>query len=141
MRHISTAVGLLFRRSARLFVFERDGWQCAYCKRDFRGYRRRDRLRFLTLDHVVPRSKGGADDASNLAAACLKCNGLKRDRTPEEWARDWKQDGKGVGVSDTIQQFARSVSNADKGSDTRPLRGEEPVENRDSGTPEPTLRR
>jgi 5-methylcytosine-specific restriction endonuclease McrA len=38
----------------------------------------------LTIDHVIPKSKGGDDSWDNLVAACLPCNNKKGDRTPEE---------------------------------------------------------
>ena len=37
------------------------------------------------LDHVVPRSRGGPDDPSNLVQACVPCNSQKRDKLPSEW--------------------------------------------------------
>jgi 5-methylcytosine-specific restriction endonuclease McrA len=37
-----------------------------------------------TIDHVVPRSRGGQDAWDNLVACCLKCNNIKGDRTPAE---------------------------------------------------------
>ena len=37
-----------------------------------------------TVDHVLPRSRGGADTWENLVACCLRCNGAKGDRTPAE---------------------------------------------------------
>lgn len=55
-------------------VLRRDGHQCQYCgNRDA-----------LTVDHVVPRSRGGEDRWENLVAACIPCNNRKGDRTPEE---------------------------------------------------------
>ncbi|NJR41179.1 MAG: hypothetical protein HC781_22980 [Leptolyngbyaceae cyanobacterium CSU_1_4] len=39
----------------------------------------------LTLDHVIPLSKGGSDLPGNLACACLQCNSSKSDRTVQEW--------------------------------------------------------
>lgn len=54
----------------RRFVLDRDGWVCAYCSRDAD-----------TVDHVVPKAKGGTDDVSNLLAACRECNGRLQDRT------------------------------------------------------------
>ena len=38
----------------------------------------------LTIDHVVPKSRGGRDTWENLVAACVACNNQKGDRTPEE---------------------------------------------------------
>lgn len=37
-------------------------------------------MRALEVDHIVPRSKGGADDPDNLQALCFSCNSTKRDR-------------------------------------------------------------
>ena len=60
---------------SRRNVLHRDGYTCQYC-----GDRRHD----LTIDHVIPRSKGGMDTWDNVVAACLKCNVRKGDRTPRE---------------------------------------------------------
>lgn len=51
---------------------------CSYCKA-FVGLRR------LTMDHVVPVSKGGEHVKDNVAAACRRCNESKGNRTPDEW--------------------------------------------------------
>ncbi len=56
-------------------IFRRDNFQCQYCGRN-------DRL--LTIDHVLPRSKGGDDSWENLITACSYCNTKKGNRTPEE---------------------------------------------------------
>ena len=55
-------------------IFKRDNFECQYCgtKRD------------LTLDHVIPSSRGGAHHWNNLVTACKKCNAKKGDYTPEE---------------------------------------------------------
>ncbi len=37
-----------------------------------------------TIDHVLPRSRGGKDTWENLVACCLACNNIKGDRTPQE---------------------------------------------------------
>lgn len=58
---------------SRKGVLRRDNNQCAYCGR-FAN----------TIDHVQPRSRGGADSWENLVACCLRCNNIKGDRTPEE---------------------------------------------------------
>jgi 5-methylcytosine-specific restriction endonuclease McrA len=59
---------------SRQNVFKRDGNACVYCgtKKD------------LTLDHVMPSSRGGGSGWHNLVTACKQCNSRKGDRTPEE---------------------------------------------------------
>jgi 5-methylcytosine-specific restriction endonuclease McrA len=52
-------------------VFARDGLRCRYC-----GYRHKSASKF-EVDHVVPRSKGGADSLANLVVACVRCNQAK----------------------------------------------------------------
>jgi 5-methylcytosine-specific restriction endonuclease McrA len=56
-------------------VLERDRHTCQYC--NYRGDQ-------LTLDHVIPRSRGGGDSWENLVAACVRCNIKKGNRTPKE---------------------------------------------------------
>lgn len=62
-------------RMSRRGVFVRDQHTCAYC-----GRQRND----LTLDHVVPRSRGGRSSWDNLVTSCAPCNTRKADRTPAE---------------------------------------------------------
>lgn len=63
------------RRTAlsRRAVFLRDGGRCQYCGGAADS-----------IDHVVPRSRGGRHEWENVTAACRPCNLRKRDRTPEE---------------------------------------------------------
>ena len=56
-------------------ILRRDGYTCQYCRR--RGEK-------LTVDHVMPRSRGGQTTWVNVVAACLKCNLQKGNRTLEE---------------------------------------------------------
>jgi 5-methylcytosine-specific restriction endonuclease McrA len=60
----------------------RDGWRCAYCGVEtcFTG---RDGPR-ATVDHVVPKSKGGLNHMANCVVACEACNNAKADQ--EEWS-------------------------------------------------------
>jgi 5-methylcytosine-specific restriction endonuclease McrA len=53
----------------RLTVLERDHYTCAYCGNEAD-----------TVDHIIAKNNGGEDNASNLVAACRRCNGLKSDR-------------------------------------------------------------
>lgn len=57
-------------------IFERDDYTCQYCGE--RGVR-------LECDHIIPVSRGGSHDPSNLATACFTCNRSKRDKLLEEW--------------------------------------------------------
>ncbi len=70
-------------------VAERAGWCCEYC---------RSQARFcpdpFVVEHVVPRSRGGSDDLSNLAFACQGCNGHKYTSLRVTWARS----GSGIEV-------------------------------------------
>lgn len=56
-------------------VFRRDAHTCQYCGRVGGD---------LTLDHVLPRSRGGRNSWENIVTACRECNSKKRDRTPDE---------------------------------------------------------
>jgi 5-methylcytosine-specific restriction endonuclease McrA len=55
-------------------IYKRDNHQCAYC-----GNKRN-----LTIDHIIPKSKGGENTWLNLITCCSSCNRTKGDRTPEE---------------------------------------------------------
>lgn len=70
--------------SVRVQVFNRDKWTCLYCGARVirRNYRTNKRLR-PTLDHVVPKSEGGAYLPTNLITCCYECN-QRRDTTPVE---------------------------------------------------------
>ena len=63
------------RRISRRALFARDGWRCVYCG---------TAAGRLTLDHVVPRSRGGDSVWENVVTACAPCNLRKGDRLLEE---------------------------------------------------------
>jgi 5-methylcytosine-specific restriction endonuclease McrA len=65
------------RSVSRKGIILRDGGMCQYCGR-------RSEARELTLDHVIPRSRGGPSTWENLVAACVRCNNRKGNRTPQE---------------------------------------------------------
>lgn len=58
-------------------IFLRDGHRCQYCGKRYSSPR-------LSLDHVLPKSRGGEDTWENIVCACLKCNVDKGGRTPAE---------------------------------------------------------
>lgn len=62
-------------------IFKRDNFECQYCGSP----------RDLTLDHVIPRSKGGPSNWKNLVTACKSCNARKGDFSPEQAGLPLKQ--------------------------------------------------
>jgi 5-methylcytosine-specific restriction endonuclease McrA len=58
-------------------VYRRDGYTCQYC-------RARPGMSDLTIDHVIPRSRGGASSWENCVTACRPCNARKANRTTHE---------------------------------------------------------
>ncbi|HEV3156150.1 MAG TPA: HNH endonuclease [Candidatus Baltobacteraceae bacterium] len=56
-------------------VLLRDDYTCQYC--GVKGERQ------MSVDHILPRSKGGASTWENLVCACMRCNHRKNDRAPE----------------------------------------------------------
>lgn len=69
-------VPLKIKRMAptRRNILLRDQFTCQYC-----GARIE-----LTIDHIIPKSRGGMDTFENLVACCSRCNRTKGDKTPEE---------------------------------------------------------
>jgi hypothetical protein len=61
-------------RANRTRIYKRDNHECVYCgaKKD------------LTLDHVLPKSRGGGNEWTNLVTSCFKCNLRKGNKTPDE---------------------------------------------------------
>lgn len=59
---------------SRKRIYSRDKNQCGYC-----GTKKN-----LTIDHIIPRSRGGGNTWENLVTCCSNCNTKKGDRTPEE---------------------------------------------------------
>lgn len=63
-------------------VFKRDHYTCTYCGR---------KNVKMEIDHIIPVSKGGSDDLSNLTTSCRRCNAQKKDKTLEEFLK-WKSE-------------------------------------------------
>ncbi len=63
------------RKITRKAVLARDAYTCQYCGREASG---------LTVDHVIPRSRGGPSVWENIVAACAPCNRSKGNRMPRE---------------------------------------------------------
>lgn len=63
------------RKITRKAVLARDSWTCQYCGDEKPG---------LTVDHVIPRSKGGQSVWENIVASCAPCNRKKGNKLPRE---------------------------------------------------------
>lgn len=76
-----TYINIRRRREAtgmkRLRVYIRDKYRCQYC-----GDKKNPSE--LTLDHILPRSRGGDNSPVNIVTACIICNNRKANRTPDE---------------------------------------------------------
>ncbi len=76
-----TYINIRQRREAsgmkRTRIYMRDKFRCQYC-----GDRKAPRE--LTLDHILPRSRGGDNSPFNVVTACVSCNQRKGNRTPSE---------------------------------------------------------
>ena len=59
----------------RIKLVLRDGRKCMYCG---------DEKSHLEVEHITPKSKGGANDIKNLVLACIECNRKKADLLPYE---------------------------------------------------------
>lgn len=88
-------------------LFLRDGHRCAYCGRHRRELGTRERL---TRDHLLPRSKGGADEWLNVVTACSSCNHRKDDRLLKEVGRPTRVTPWVPSRGDlAVRRFARQV--------------------------------
>ena len=76
-----TYINIRSRREAsgmkRLRIYMRDKFRCQYCGE-------KKTAGTLTLDHILPRSRGGDNSPVNVVTACVACNNRKGDRTPAE---------------------------------------------------------
>lgn len=80
-------------------VLRRDRYRCQYC-----GSRQR-----MTIDHVLPKSRGGKDTWENLVAACVPCNNRKGDRLPAEANMKLKREPFRPSYVMFLRDFAGSV--------------------------------
>lgn len=69
------------RPAKRLAIYLRDGLACAWCGDSVENGAK------LTLDHLVPYSKGGSHDAKNLVTSCARCNSARGNRSVAAFSR------------------------------------------------------
>jgi 5-methylcytosine-specific restriction endonuclease McrA len=85
---------------SRREILRRDQYQCQYCRSK----------KNLTIDHIIPRSKGGKHSWNNVVIACAACNSRKGDKTPEQAGMNLKSKPKAP-VHPTIafaEQFGKT---------------------------------
>jgi 5-methylcytosine-specific restriction endonuclease McrA len=61
---------IVSHRPSKAMIYKRDNNSCQYC----------GSTRHLTIDHIIPKSKGGSEEWTNLVVACSKCNTKKGDK-------------------------------------------------------------
>ena len=76
MRYVRIPRDVHRRKITRRAVLARDAWTCQYCGREAHSG--------LTVDHVIPRSRGGESVWENIVASCAPCNRKKGNRLPRE---------------------------------------------------------
>lgn len=85
-------------------VYIRDNFTCVYCGSEPGK---------LTIDHVVPKSKGGKSTFENTVAACKECNLSKEDRTPNEARMYMKKQPYAPTISEFLQMRMRRLGIGD----------------------------
>lgn len=76
-RYVRPSPKFFLKNPSRENILARDNWTCQYCGTKLNR-------NTATIDHIVPRSKGGPNTWSNMVACCVSCNNKKGNRTPEE---------------------------------------------------------
>lgn len=115
--------GKWIRPEKRLRIYARDEWKCVWCGCGVvralivtgaqRPVAEAMGVRLATLDHVLPRTRGGSNDASNLVTACAECNEARGDRCALDWAWDRKiNDGDWESAGDEAARILNRVVEA-----------------------------
>lgn len=91
------------RKITRRAVLARDSYTCQYCGHEAAG---------LTVDHVIPRSRGGTSHWDNIVAACAPCNRKKGNRLPNEAAMPLRTSPKAPGPTVFIRIASPRVPDA-----------------------------
>jgi 5-methylcytosine-specific restriction endonuclease McrA len=99
-------------------LIERDGPACVWCRRELW---RRD----LTLEHVIPRSRGGHATPENAVVACRSCNKRRGSRPVDAYVRDRLREGADVdlpALREALSRLSRSERRAHREPAARQLR-------------------
>lgn len=81
------------RDEKRIRIYERDSWKCVWCGCAVASVSRKyardavgGSVRLATLDHVLPRTRGGSNHHGNLVTSCSECNEARGERSAIEFA-------------------------------------------------------
>lgn len=102
-----------YRRKARIVLLwvNQDG-KCHYCQREMDlHYKQAETRAYATLDHIVPHVRGGKRDATNVVAACKRCNTMKGAMSYEEFMVMRQQHMKGERAWMGIKERRRQANN------------------------------
>lgn len=102
VRYVRAVSRLTMVRCTRKNVLLRDRYQCQYC-----GVKCRQQT--ISIDHVVPRSKGGKTVWTNVVAACHTCNRKKANRSPERAGMKLMREPRRPHWADLIEDPAREA--------------------------------
>jgi 5-methylcytosine-specific restriction endonuclease McrA len=91
------------RKITRKAVLARDSWTCQYCGKNKPG---------LTVDHVIPRSRGGRSVWENIVASCASCNRRKGNHLPREVKMHPRRKPRPPGPTVFIQIASPRIPNA-----------------------------
>lgn len=97
----------IFDVPSRKVVFIRDSFTCQYCGT-------RLTMASGTRDHVIPRSRGGADVLTNVVAACMPCNTRKDNRTPEEAGMRLRSKPRALTEEEKLRCLLRTVRRSER---------------------------
>lgn len=68
-----------FKKQEKQYIYFRDRGSCTFCGKELQ-------LRQTSLDHYLPKSKGGPDAVYNIVLSCKTCNKLKKSSVPGDYA-------------------------------------------------------
>lgn len=103
VRYVQVVSRFGFVRCTRKNVLLRDRYQCQYCGVSCRPGA-------ISIDHVVPRSRGGRTHWGNVVAACHACNRYKGSRTPDEAAMPLRRPPRRPSWRDLIDDMNRDAA-------------------------------
>jgi len=97
-KYVKVATSLTTLRYGRKNVLKRDEMICQYC-----GIKCNHKN--ATLDHIIPKSRGGKNTWTNVVTSCYRCNSYKGDRTPREARMELTRPAKRPSIRKILEKF------------------------------------